>query len=283
MRSSHLTIGKGDSVDKLIRRTIVSFLLVTFVSLTIYIFPLWAYCLVIVLFTGFALFEFFAMLENRDIFVYKYFGIAMGCLVPVAIFAGHYNLWLRNLEPLLIVVASILTFVLQIIKKDETVDHLVSMSVTLFALFYISWFFSFLVKLRFLENGANLVFFIIVVVKSADIGAYLGGSKFGKHELIPRISPNKTTEGVISGVIVSILIAISFGRILTGFGFVHLAIIGFIVASIGQLGDLAESLIKRNCKVKDSGTSLSEIGGVFDVIDSLLFSVPIFFLYIRTL
>ena len=269
-------------MDRLLRRTFVSILLVAGVFVVVYRFPEWLFCAVVALLVGVAQFEFFRMVEKRKIFVYKYFGIIIGSLVPVVIFMGRSLPNMEHLEPMLIVVAGLFVFTLQFIRKDNARDHLVSMSVTLFALFYISWFFSFFVNLRLLSNGAGLVAFLIMVTKGADIGAYLGGSRFGRSELIPRISPNKTKEGTLTGILFSVLLAAAFGRYLTGFSFLHVVVLGMVLAAIGQVGDLAESLIKRDCGVKDSGTYLSGIGGVLDLVDSLLFTAPVFYFYVKT-
>jgi len=269
-------------VDKLLRRAVTSVLLIFFVWMTVYKFPVWLFCLIVALFVGFAQFEFFKMVEKRRIFVYKYFGTVVGSLVPLVIFTGYIFQEMKNLEPILIMVAGLFAFTLQFVRKDNAGDHLVSISVTLFSLFYISWFFSFFVKLRLLANGANYVAFLILITKSADIGAYLVGSRIGKNELIPRISPNKTKEGTLAGIVFSVFLAAMLGRGLTGFSFLHSIVIGLILSVSGQIGDLAESLIKRDCGVKDSGPCLGEIGGFFDLIDSLLFTAPIFYFYVKT-
>ncbi len=268
-------------MDKLLRRAIVSLVLVLIVAAVIYLFPDWLFCLVIALFVVLGQFEFFRMVKNRGIFVYKYFGAVIGGLIPVVIFMGNSLPALKNLEPLLIVAASLLAFTLQFLRRDNARDHLLSVALTLFSLFYIGWFFSFFVKLKLLANGANLVAFVILVTKSADIGAYLIGRGFGKSELIPRISPKKTKEGTVGGMLTGLVIALALGRFLTGFSLPHLFALGIILATLGQAGDLAESLIKRDCKVKDSGTCLAGIGGVLDLIDSLLFTVPVFYFYVK--
>ncbi|MBU1083828.1 MAG: phosphatidate cytidylyltransferase, partial [Candidatus Omnitrophica bacterium] len=247
-----------------------------------YIFPRWMFCLVIALFVAIGQFEFFKLVENRGIFVYKYFGTVVGALIPIVIFMGGMFPELKNLEPILIVVASLLAFTLQFTRKDNAGDHLVSMALTLFSLFYIAWFFSFFVKLRALENGANLVAFLIIVTKSTDMGAYVVGSLFGRTELLPRISPKKTKEGTLGGIVVSLFVALFAGKMLTEFSTMHLLMIGLIMSTLGQVGDLAESLIKRDCKVKDSGAYLAGIGGVLDLIDSLLFTAPVFYFYVKT-
>jgi len=100
--------------------------------------------------------------------------------------------------------------------------------------------------------------------------------------LIPRISPNKTKEGTVGGILVSLVLALALGRILTGFSFLHLFVLALVLSILGQIGDLAESLIKRDYRVKDSGNSVVGIGGVLDLIDSLLFTAPVFYFYIKT-
>lgn len=273
----------GDLVNKFTTRAIVSLMLVLSVAAVIYVFPYWLFCLVIAAFVGLGQFEFFKLVENRGIFVYKYFGTIVGALVPIVIFMGNSLPELKNLEPLLIVVASLLVLTMQFTRRDNAHDHLISTALTLFSLFYIGWFFSFFVKLRGLENGANLVAFLIIVTKGADMGAYVIGNLIGKTELIPRISPKKTKEGTLGGIIVSLTLALVFGKSLTGFSTLHLLAMGLLMSTLGQVGDLAESLIKRDCNVKDSGKRLPGIGGVLDLIDSLLFTVPIFYFYVKAL
>jgi phosphatidate cytidylyltransferase len=236
-----------------------------------------------VLFVGLGQFEFFRMVQNRGVFVYKYFGIIIGSLIPVVIFVGNSYPGLNNLEPLLIVLATLFALTLQFARKDGKHDHFISSALTLFSLFYIGWFFSFFVKIKFLENGSNLVAFLVIVTKSADMGAYFVGSRIGKTELIPRISPKKTKEGTFGGILTSVLVSVTLGRLLTGFSLPHLFTAGLLLSVIGQIGDLAESLIKRDCGVKDSGGYLADIGGVLDVIDSLLFTAPVFYFYVHAL
>jgi len=255
--------------------------LVSAVILIIFRLPEWGFCLVIAGFVTFSELEFFRMVENKKIFVYKYFGTIVGGLVPVVIFMGNSLPELKNLETIFIVVACLLTFTLQFIRKDGKRDHIVSMAVTLFSLFYIAWFFSFLIKIKLLANGAGLVAFVVFVTKSADIGAYLIGSRIGEKELIPRISPNKTREGTLGGIVVSTIVAVVMGRFFTAFSVPHLLLLGVILGTLGQVGDLFESLIKRDCGIKDSAPYIAGIGGVLDVIDSLLFTVPAFYLYIK--
>lgn len=273
---------KEDLANKFIRRTTSSIILVAFVAVIVYLSPNWMFSIVISLFIAAGMFEFFRMVENRDIFVYKYFGMVVGSLIPIVIFMGSGLPNLKDLEPIFIVSACLLAFTMQLTRRDNARDHLVSVALTIFALFYIGWFFSFFVKLKLLPNGANLVAFLVIATKSADIGAYLIGSRFGRTELIPRISPKKTKEGTIGGILFSVIVSVILGKVLTGFAISHLFVLGFILATLGQVGDLAESLIKRDCGVKDSGAYFSGIGGVMDLVDSLLFTAPVFWFYVKT-
>lgn len=269
-------------MSKFLQRAAVSVILILAVVIVIYTFPIWLFCAVIALFIGLAQYEFFKMAGVRGIFAYKYFGAVMGSLIPVVIFLGDGFPELKNLEPILIVAASLIAFTMQFMRKDNARDHLVSMALTLFSLLYIGWFFSFFMKIKLLDNGSDLVLFLIMSTKSADIGAYLVGNFAGRKELIPRISPKKTREGTMGGIMSGLIVTLILGQFITDFPITHLIVLGVVLAVLGQVGDLAESLIKRDCGVKDSGAYLGGIGGVLDLIDSLLFTAPVFYFYLRT-
>ena len=268
-------------MGKFIQRAIVSIILILIVTAVVYIFPDWMFCLVIASLIGVGQYEFFRMVGNKGIFVYKYFGIVAGSLIPVVIFLGAGLPELKNLEPILIVAASLFVLTMQFMRKDNARDHLASMALTMFSLLYIGWFFSFFMKIKMLPNGSDLVAFLVIVTKSTDIGAYVIGSMIGRTELIPRISPKKTKEGTIGGILFSLFVALAVGRFITGFSTIHLLVLGGLLAVLGQVGDLAESLIKRDCGVKDSGAYLLGRGGVLDLIDSLLFTAPVFYFYVK--
>jgi phosphatidate cytidylyltransferase len=139
------------------------------------------------------------------------------------------------------------------------------------------------VNLKYVTNGEALILFVILVTKSCDIGAFFFGRAFGTHSLIPRISPKKTVEGTIGGVITGFCVSILSKSYLPMFSFYQLGALGIILSTLGQVGDLAESLIKRDCHVKDSGATLPGYGGMLDMLDSLLFTAPIFYFYIKIL
>ncbi|MCA6085244.1 phosphatidate cytidylyltransferase [Candidatus Endomicrobiellum agilis] len=133
-----------------------------------------------------------------------------------------------------------------------------------------------IVYIRNLTNGMKLTFFIFIVVWTLDTMAYAFGKVFGKHKLAKNVSPKKTLEGTAAGIVFGILAAVAcryifMCDILT---LQNAAILGLVVAVVGQFSDLAESLIKRDGSVKDSGKIIPGHGGVFDRFDSYMFAAP---------
>lgn len=132
--------------------------------------------------------------------------------------------------------------------------------------------------LPMLEDGRIWVVYLLAVTKMTDIGAYFAGSLWGQRKLAPTISPAKTIEGAIGGLLCALVVSIAFYWI--GLSMIECICLGLVLGCIGQFGDLAESLLKRDANKKDSN-ALPGLGGVLDSVDSLLFNAPIlyFFLY----
>ncbi len=130
------------------------------------------------------------------------------------------------------------------------------------------------------KQGLYFLLFIFFVILFTDIAAYYFGVKFGKHKLSAVISPKKTIEGSVAGSICAIIAGLIIGK-LTGISLYHSFVLALIVTVMAQLGDLSESLIKRDAGVKDSGHSLPGHGGFLDRADSYLFSVPVAYYYIK--
>jgi phosphatidate cytidylyltransferase len=143
----------------------------------------------------------------------------------------------------------------------------------------VAWLFSFLVKIRDLPNGIAFLSSVLLMTKLGDVGGFLIGSRFGKTPLIPRISPKKSVEGAVGGLLFSIVGAVACKAFLP-FGYLQLVWIGFFLSILGQIGDLSESLMKRDCQIKDSADIIPGMGGVLDIIDSLLFTAPVYYFYI---
>ena len=128
--------------------------------------------------------------------------------------------------------------------------------------------------------GKGYVLLIFFAVLLTDTGCYYFGSKFGKHKLAPIISPNKTIEGSIGGTVLAILVSLFIGHLID-LAWYHCIIAGTLTAVFAQIGDLCESLIKRDAGVKDSGNTLPGHGGFLDRTDSYVFTLPILYYYFQ--
>jgi phosphatidate cytidylyltransferase len=245
------------------------------------IFNKWSFIFVLLALTVGGLYEFFYLIKKKGIPIYSYTGIAIGVLIPFSIFMRFEPT--KGWELLFFVIVLFMIFIMQFTRKDNT-HAIVGISTTLFGVLYVSWLFSFLIKIRYLLpglEGIKLLSFILIVTKCGDIGALLIGSKFGKKPLLPRISPNKTVEGSLGSFCFSILAALLLQSFLPSglFNVWQIVAMGLCIGGLGQLGDLSESLIKRDCNVKDSGKLLPGMGGVLDTIDSILFAAPAFYFF----
>lgn len=263
---------------KLVQRLIASGVCISiFVGLLFYCPPAW-FSLFVIIVIGLALFEFFTMLRQHSAPSYRFFGVVIGTLIPLVVYMEQGVT--RSGEVLFIILASIFLFLLQFSRKNNA-DALVGISLTLFGILYVSWFASFVIKLRFLPGGAIWVAYLVAVTKAADIGAYAFGSLFGRHALISHVSPNKSVEGFFGGLALSTVASAALGPYLPiYFNTPHLLVLGVLIGMVGQIGDLAESLMKRFCEIKDSGGLLPGIGGVMDLTDSILFTAPIFYFHL---
>ena len=164
--------------------------------------------------------------------------------------------------------------------RDRNVSGAISIgSGVLFIHVYMGLMFGFLLLIR-REHSIWLLIWVLASVKSCDIGAFFTGTAIGKHKLIPWLSPGKTWEGLIGGMITSGLVAMLGSWLLQNNGIaapglITSAIMGVFMGGFGQVGDLAASLLKRDAGVKDSGTSLPGFGGVMDLIDSPILVAPL--------
>jgi phosphatidate cytidylyltransferase len=137
------------------------------------------------------------------------------------------------------------------------------------------------------ESPTRVAFYLLLAVKWGDGGAYFIGSRFGKHKLAPEISPNKSWEGLAGGILFSCTIGILWWLFSDGmlgareFPLIHALILGVLFPIVGTLGDLVESMFKRAVNMKDSGHIARGLGGMLDMIDSLLFTAPFMYVYIE--
>jgi phosphatidate cytidylyltransferase len=134
-------------------------------------------------------------------------------------------------------------------------------------------------------TGQFYVLYLIAVTKFADMGAYLTGSVVGRHLMVPHISGKKTWEGFFGAIVFALLCSLALFKLMPGhlpaLNWTHATVLGLLLGLAAVLGDLAESIIKRSTDVKDSGNLLPGIGGALDLVDSLLFTAPLLFFYLR--
>jgi phosphatidate cytidylyltransferase len=157
-------------------------------------------------------------------------------------------------------------------------NPLVNLSITFFGLVYLTVPLSLLITLNF-EYGQAYLVYLIAVTKLTDMGAYFVGKKMGRHKMAPYISPNKTWEGALGGFIVGIIASLLMGR-LVGFTTETSLVLGSVLTLASIFGDLTESLLKRDLGVKDSN-HLPGLGGMLDVVDSLIFTTPLMYFYFK--
>jgi phosphatidate cytidylyltransferase len=146
------------------------------------------------------------------------------------------------------------------------------------------------VYLRSLEYGSTYLFFLLGVACFTDIGAYYGGSMFGKHKLAPVISPKKTWEGSVFGTLLTVLVVLFTAWIQSRYAnqtlwldtphqYLEVILVTIVMSVVGQIGDLHESAMKRDANIKDSGSPLTGHGGFLDMMDSMLWIGPTMFVY----
>ncbi|HHW08034.1 MAG TPA: phosphatidate cytidylyltransferase [Clostridia bacterium] len=158
------------------------------------------------------------------------------------------------------------------------------LAVTFFGAFYVGGLLSFLIRLREFEaQGWMWVLLVFLLTWANDTAAYFVGSKMGKHPLCPKLSPNKTVEGFLGGLIVTILSALLFGQLVSGNNYFLWGLLGLLAAVVGTTGDLLESTYKRLAQAKDSGVLFPGHGGVLDRLDSLLLVAPLVYYFMPLL
>ena len=172
----------------------------------------------------------------------------------------------------------------RLVLVGETEGFLRSVSTTQWGLMTCVFGFSHLAYLGRLSGdisgpagGSGLIMFLLILTEGNDVAQYVWGKSLGRHKIIPKISPNKTTEGFLGGLLTTMVMAYLLGPIFTGFSLAQPLMAGFLIATCGFFGDLVMSAIKRDMQVKDTGTFLPGHGGVLDRIDSLLYTAPLFF------
>ncbi len=249
--------------------------------------PLPWFTVLIAIWGGLAVFEFYRLVAASKVPPFTYFGLALTLLFILSrnsdllsVLEPHFDLNL--LTPLLLTSTLVLPLIWLVLQahKEKTFT---SWAWTVAGILYVGWLLSHLVALRDLDDGRNWIFFALFSTFASDTAAFFTGRALGRHKLAPHISPGKTWEGAIGGILGAIIVSLLFvlpTPLILPFNWGQAVLLGLIVSIMGQLGDLVESLFKRNMGVKDSGKLVPGHGGFLDRMDSIIFAGAVVYYYV---
>ncbi len=245
--------------------------------------------------------EYFQMLRAASVKCFPRFGILLA-----AVYSGGVYWYFLNggktvppdIDALAVFIAIAVPFTLQLRHPIRGIEGLLAVAVNLLGFVYIAFLFNFTARVTFIipdlspqpglvsSAGAFALLWLLAVTKFTDMGAYIVGSMIGRHKMIPHVSPGKTWEGFCGALLFSQLAACGlyalFPEELAFFReWKHVIFLGVLLSVLAVIGDLAESVLKRSINAKDSGKMLPGIGGSLDLIDSLCFTAPALYFYLK--
>jgi phosphatidate cytidylyltransferase len=262
------------------RRTLSAAVGVPLVAALVWMAPAWLFGAVIL---GAALvgqWELYAMFRRIGVAARRGAGLSLGALVVLAFaVGGQAHPWAA---PLALSVAVAGCLVLGLDGGAGAGFDWAGIGLTLLGVCYCAWLLGHAIWLRALPHGAALTLVVLAVTWVGEIAAYFVGGRWGRRRLAPRVSPAKTVEGAAAQLAASVataLVAAATGALSPG----HAVGVGLLLGVVGQLGDLAESFLKRSAGAKDASAILPGHGGLLDRLDSLLFNVPALYYYVEVL
>lgn len=240
---------------------------------------------------GIALWEFYQITKAKDFEPLVKMGIAASTLYVLAVFLTTFSPKLALLPQIVFFVCFLLIFFRFFFEARQP---LLNLAITIFGIVYLALPLSQMIQINYFfpplgdQQGQLWLFYLILVTKMTDIGGFFIGKKFGKHKLAKYISPKKTIEGSIGGLVLALTTSILFPIIINSYTDrgIELSLQQSIYLGIGmgvlaQIGDLGESLLKRDAGVKDSN-QLPGLGGFLDMVDSLIFTTPLIYFFLQT-
>ncbi len=278
----------------LYKRAFVSFITILLVGSLVWFStnPIMAWILVscVCLLTAAAVWEYANLVKSKGFSFSSLLMIVVAVCLVISFYLVQKGLDFPDLPILVLALGAGLFFTTHF---TDTEDALVHIAVEFFGVCYVAVPMSFMLGILFqnshfpMQDGRWWLFYLIAVTKVTDIGAYFVGRLWGKRRLAPNLSPRKTVEGALAGFACAILT--SLGLALLGTNTIgptfnltiyHALLLGALMGIFGQVGDLSESLLKRDAAVKDSN-KLPGFGGVLDMIDSLIFTAPIVYFFLK--
>ncbi len=266
----------------MLERMLTVLVAVPIIFMSAYLGGLWFFALVAVL-TLISLNEFYNMMKAKGMSPYYTIGnLFTLCIIVFVQFTLKHPNW-EPVSSLILTSAIITTFSAAIFIRRSSMA-VANIGITILGVLYIGWLFSYLVFLRALTPHGIYLFLLMFSIWGNDSAAYLFGKRFGKKQLSPIISPNKTVEGAIAGLVMAIAVSMFFGMMIEQAHFAlnwfHYLAVGAIIGIFGQISDLSESLIKRDAGFKDSSKIVPGHGGVLDRMDSFIFTAPLLYYYV---
>lgn len=254
----------------------------------------WGFFLLILFVALVALYEYFHMLKEQGAPVFTLTGMLCAAVYMFSSFLHLRSHDGRPFPDLAVLVGFLfLIFIRQMFRRAAHREPLEAVAYTVFGLLYIPWLFNFVTKIIYLPpptatgepTGQYYVIFLLLVTKFSDMGAYVFGSLFGRHPFVPHISPKKTWEGFFGALFSALLggywLYAMIPDRLAALRFEDVTVLALGLGLVAVVGDLAESIIKRSTRAKDSSDVLPGIGGTLDLIDSVLFTAPLMYFYLR--
>src|SRR5208337_245957 len=224
-------------------------------------------------------FELYRMAQARGFHPQRVLGTALGVLIVI----WFYHPLFPRLDHFFVIAASLLLIMVSRLFSSRPVEGaLDDVASTFLGVFYVALLFAFQIAIHAGADGKQWLVFLYFVIWASDIGAYGVGIPFGKHRLYEKVSPKKSIEGLAGALAASVGMAL-LCRIwfMPPMGIGEAVGIALLLASIGTVGDLVESLFKRSAGIKDSGNVIPGHGGILDRMDSMLFAAPALYYYLR--
>lgn len=260
------------------KRAISGLLFVVILTACIFIHPLCFFALFFII-NIIGILEFADMAKVINIRINRPMCIICGSLLFTAGFLHNYIGYQEGY--LYFFIATFFMGIWELYRKSTHAFQ--NMAFGIYVLFYFTLPFTLLIYFPYMCTGEwqpDIIFFPFLLVWFNDTFAYLFGSKFGKHKLFPRISPKKSWEGAIGGGIATIAAGLFLSPHIEGITLINAAVISGIIVIFGSFGDLIESMFKRCIEIKDSGNIMPGHGGVLDRLDSILYALPVIFVYL---
>ncbi|MBA6156486.1 phosphatidate cytidylyltransferase [Tenacibaculum sp. S7007] len=253
----------------------ISGLVYAIIFISAILFSAETYLGLLAVFTAICIFEFSKIIQFKSYVPYVILAFIVYCLITEkALFTYPFLLGIS--------LFFLIKFLYQLITNKTISTENVNQK-TLLNFTYLILPFFFLMSLPFIngEYHSNIIIAIILIIWTNDSFAYLVGKNFGKHKLFEKVSPKKTIEGFVGGLVFAIIAGLIISKSVTIFSTTNWIFIAIIVSVFGTLGDLVESKFKRQANIKDSGNIMPGHGGLLDRLDSLFFLAPFVYLYIH--